>query len=299
MLGRLEMDVDSSLEAYKGLMGDIFGKRGKKINWRLDVKGQFSSVALENAIKSMVPTGEDPEKALLNDGRSKQRPLQSVSFGRLSIKASDSWTYRFVCAVRENNTTPVRLRSYDSEDALVDDDITVWQAGRATSAATSFFDPIVIGEGRAYVDGALGFNNPMTEVWLEAQNIWTPDQGNIEPMIKCIVSIGTGNPGTSPVGKKPWPIIRTLREIATQTEGTERIFAMEHRDLLDKSNVRYFRFNVEQGLQNVGLEEFERHGDISAATAKYLNDDQRVKYQLRDCAENLSSKQCIVVEDFS
>ena len=184
----------------------------------------------------------------------------------------------------------------------MDDGITVWQAGRATSAATSFFDPITIGEGytgRAYVDGALGFNNPIDEVWAEAQDIWTPDEGKLEPMIKCVVSIGTGNPGTSAVGTKPLTIANTLKDIATQTKDTERMFAMKHRGLLDKTNVRYFRFNVEQGLQDVGLEEFERHGDITNATAKYLNDDQRVKYQLRDCAINLSSKECMLVEDFS
>ena len=207
-----------------------------------------------------------------------------------------------MCAVRASNKSLARLRSYDSTDPFVDDGITVWQAGRATSAATSFFDPITIGEGhtgRAYVDGALGFNNPMHAVWAEAQDIWKPDDGKLEPMIKCIVSIGTGNPGTSAVGTRPLTIVNTLKEITTQTENTEQMFAMNHRDLLDKTNVRYFRFNVEQGLQNVGLEEFERHGDITNATARYLNDDQRVKYQLRDCAINLNSKECMLIEDSS
>ncbi len=219
-----------------------------------------------------------------------------------SFKAINSFTYRFVCAVRESNKSLARLRSYESEAPFVEDEITVWQAGRATSAATSFFDPITIGEGhtrRAYVDGALGFNNPVDEVWAEAQDLWSPDEGNLEPMIKCVVSIGTGNPGTSAIGNKPWTIIKTLQDIATQTENSERMFAFNHRGLLDKHNVRYFRFNVEQGLQDVGLEEFDRHGDITNATAKYLNDHQTVKNQLRDCALNLSSKECMLVEDFS
>ena len=77
MLGRLEMDIESSIRAYTCLMGDVFGKRGKQIDWRLNVKGQFSSIALERAIKSMIPTEEDPEKALLNDGQSKQRSCKA------------------------------------------------------------------------------------------------------------------------------------------------------------------------------------------------------------------------------
>ena len=183
---------------------------------------------------------------------------------------------------------------------MVEEGITIWQAGRATSAATSFFDPITIGEGkqgREYVDGALGFNNPLDEVWLEAQDIWISEGGRLEPLLKCVVSIGTGNPGTSAVGDKPWEIFGTLKAIATQTENTERVFAQKHKDLLDDQ--RYFRFNVQQGLQEVGLEEYERQGEIMDATAAYLNDHQWVKNQFRDCAVKLSQKECMLMEDFS
>ena len=228
--------------------------------------------------------------------------MQSVCHSCPSNKVGSPLTrHRFVCAVLKSNKSLDRLRSYPSEALFVDDDITIWQAGRATSAATSFFDPIKIGTGyqsREYVDGALGFNNPLDEVWMEAQDIWAPNEGKLEPMVKCIVSIGTGNPGTSAVGDKLWTVFETIKQIATQTENTERIFAMKHRDLLDKKQ-RYFRFNVEQGLQNVGLEEYERHGDIINATAKYLNDHQLIKNQFRDCALNLSCKECMSVEEFS
>lgn len=117
-------------------------------------------------------------------------------------------------------------------------------------------------------------------------------------MIKCIVLVGIGNPGTSVVGDKPWTIFETLKQIATQTENTERMFAMKHHDLLDGKR-RYFRFNVEQGLQDVGLEEHERHGDIIDAAMAYLNNHQIIKNDFRYCALNLSRKECMLVEDFS
>jgi hypothetical protein len=151
---------------------------------------------------------------------------------------------------------------------------------------------------REYVDGALGFNNPLDQVWAEAQDIWSPDQGKLEPMIKCIVSIGTGNPGLSAVGYQPWSIVETLKQIVTQTENTEEVFAMHHRDLIDGGQ-RYFRFNVPYGLEKVGLEEYERQGEITDATIAYLNNHQTVKYQVRDCAQNLGHKKCMLVEDFS
>ncbi|KAI9848905.1 MAG: hypothetical protein M1838_000346 [Thelocarpon superellum] len=278
------MDVDSCIKAYTSLMEDIFGKSSTPIDWKLDVKGRFSSASLEKAIESLIPASEDKETALLNDSRSDRRPCRV-----------------FVCAVRKGNTSLARFRSYES-DALMDEGgVTIWQAARATSAATSFFDPITIGEGyagREYVDGALGCNNPLDEVWTEAHDIWTEGQSRLEARLKCVVSIGTGNPGTSAVGDKPWSIVETLKGIATQTENTERLFAMSHPELLSPKRC-YFRFNVEQGLQGVGLEEFKRQGDIFNATAKYLNDNQLLKIQFRECALILSHKECTFNEDFA
>ena len=77
MLGRLELDVDACIEAYTNMMENVFGKRSKRIDLKLNVKGQFSVEALETAIKSMVPAGEDPETALFNDSRSDQRPCRA------------------------------------------------------------------------------------------------------------------------------------------------------------------------------------------------------------------------------
>jgi hypothetical protein len=76
MLGRLEMDVESCIETYNRLMEDVFSKRSKKIDWRLSIQGQFGSAALETAIKSMIPEGEDPDKALLNDNQGEYRPCK-------------------------------------------------------------------------------------------------------------------------------------------------------------------------------------------------------------------------------
>lgn len=150
---------------------------------------------------------------------------------------------------------------------------------------------------RKYVDGALGANNPVDYVWNEAQSIWRPNDGQIEPMIKCFVSVGTGNPGSAPVeeGAKDF-LSKTLKDIATETERTATTSAARHRGLLDKK--RYFRYNVEQGLQTVGLEEYRKRSEIEAATKAYLA-DQAQKFSLRDCAKNLGIKQCVSIKDFS
>jgi len=201
-----------------------------------------------------------------------------------------------VCATAYEDRTTVPLRDYELLDESNNDQATIIEAALATSAATTFFEPVTIGV-RKYVDGALGSNNPIDYVWNEAQSIWCPDDGNLEPMVKCIVSIGTGNPGSLPIkdgaGKF---LIETLKGIATETERTATKSAARHRGLLDRK--QYFRFNVEQGLQNVGLEEYQKQAEIETVTASYLS-HQSQKFIVRDCAQNLRAKNCVFEEDFS
>ena len=192
------------------------------------------------------------------------------------------------------------IRSYTSDDELNNIPASICEAVRATSAATSFFEPVIIGSrGRRFVDGALGANNPSDQLWNEAQNVWCKDgETELGDLLKCFVSIGTGNPGTRPIAKGPLKFFsETLVGIATQTESTAKLFVTRHRRLYETK--RYFRFNVHQGLQNIGLEEYKEAGLIDAATAEYM-DGQEVKSAAQECALNLEQKQCVYSDlDFS
>lgn len=189
----------------------------------------------------------------------------------------------------------MRLRSYPGPNNL-DVPATICQAARATSAATTFFEPVAIGT-RIFADGALGANNPVDEVEGEASNIWCPETGDLKPLVKCFISIGTGNPGKKALEDNLLKFMsKTLPELATETEQTEKNFIARWRQHYDSK--RYYRFNVEQGLQNVGLAEFQEQGLIEAATEEYL-DHQAVTFQVRDCIQNLESKQSVYLEDFS
>ena len=146
------------------------------------------------------------------------------------------------------------------------------------------------------MDGALGRNNPIRSVWTEAQNVWCAEKGQLEPMVKCLVSIGTGNPGLASIGENIKDfLLQTLKDIATETENTAAQSLSQHRGLLDQQ--RYFRYNVDQGLQDVGLEEHQKEALIESATRKYLANELQ-KRSLRACAKNLGMKQCAFVEDF-
>ena len=150
---------------------------------------------------------------------------------------------------------------------------------------------------RKYVDGGLGANNPIGEVWNEAINIWSAELGELKPLIKCVLSVGTGDPGLTPINDGAMKFFTgTLVDIATETEKTAESFISNNRNLYDQR--RYFRFNVKQGLQDVGLSEYEKEGIIWAATDHYLTSLEH-KFRVRDCTLALKQKRSLLVEDFS
>lgn len=160
----------------------------------------------------------------------------------------------------------------------------IWEAGRATSAASSFFDPITIGVfGETFVDGATGANNPVYEVWNEAQDLWPSD--SFEDNVKRFVSIGTGVPSLRPFENDVLGVGRSLLAIATDTERTAERFCRDKARL--HSAGRYYRFNVLRGLEDIGLEEANRRNAIVAATDRYI-ESQEVFQKIRACADSTS-----------
>ncbi len=80
------------------------------------------------------------------------------------------------------------------------------------------------------------------------------------------MSIGTGVPALKPVRDDVLGIWATLKDLATETEKTAQQF---HRDksYLDDGG-RYYRFNVDRGLEEIGLEESKKKKEIAAATRR-------------------------------
>lgn len=166
--------------------------------------------------------------------------------------------------------------------------VQIWEACRATSAASTFFGPIAVGRYKEeFVDGATGANNPVWEVWNQAQLMWGPQP--LEGSIKCLVSIGTGVPSLKPFRDDVFHIGDTLVSIATETEQTAERFRRDKSNL-DNSG-RYYRFNVDRGLEEIGLEESKKRKEIAAATRRYVT-SQGVFKQMQACADNMAGREC-------
>lgn len=202
---------------------------------------------------------------------------------------------RFVCATSKDLHGIERLRSYTSH-GKAPLSCTIWQAAMATSAASGFFDEVKIGT-RRFVDGALGANNPVGQVEDEASNIWCRTSAELKPLVKCFISIGTGNLGKKPVEDRLDKFFfKTLTRIATDKEQTATAFVSRWRQQYDEG--RFFRFNVEQGLQGVGLAEYEKLGVIETATEQYMS-EMTQESRVRKCVGNLKGKQSASMVEFA
>jgi predicted acylesterase/phospholipase RssA len=183
---------------------------------------------------------------------------------------------RFVCAVGTSDVThpagPTLFRTYDVRRNK-EYNCTIWEAGRATAAAPTFFKPITIGPAGSptnYVDAGLGCNNPVKQVLAEAAREFGDDA-----RVGCLSSIGTGQANSANFGKPgccqrmvPLDLIRVLEKIATNSGSTAEEMAQKYRN----SDI-YHRLDVDRGLDSVFLDEWKRLGDVRARTKNYLRLD--------------------------
>ena len=116
-------------------------------------------------------------------------------------------------------------------------------------------------------------NNPIFAMVEQVREEWPDDH------IACVVSIGTGRMETRGLGSDLKSVIEACTEIVTDTEQTAERFKRSYRNLIGDG--RYFRFNVDQGMQGIGLEEHDKINIMAAATDGYL--DKHTE-QLGDCA---------------
>ena len=113
---------------------------------------------------------------------------------------------------QDGSGPPKLFRSYGFDK----DKCPIWQAGRATSAAPSYFPPTwveVPAPGGWYIDGGLKRNNPSEVALIEAKRHWK----TVKRVM--IVSVGTGVQKTADFIENPEPPAKRRHEqIDTETE---------------------------------------------------------------------------------
>ncbi|KAF4612830.1 hypothetical protein G7Y89_g15543 [Cudoniella acicularis] len=226
MLGRLQMDLVSCKKAYREMSQDIFRRGGLRFpgkQWIDALRGVpwFSGDALEAAIRGVVrerissaerthlrETGREPTEA----------PL---------LSQDESAPKCFVCAIVNATHECVRLRTYNSTSGAEELLYTIWEAGRATSAAPLYFPPTEI-QGHRYYDGGMQSNNPVLETIEEAYLLY-----GVDASVHVIVSIGTGKSESHEPTGNLISVLKSLSARATNTEAKHDEFRRRYENLDD------------------------------------------------------------------
>ena len=177
------------------------------------------------------------------------------------------------------NGSSALLRSYDSrKEPPPEFNCTIWQAGRATSATGLAFKPIQIGQS-VFIDEGAGKYNPAPQIMDEAaMNEWPGRE------VGVFISIGTGKrPGGTNDKQHEWwegfvgsgigDFAEARRRLISKIEGCEDTHQYMRNEHLAKRGVNpdnYYRLNVEVGVGEFGMNEWNRLADISTSTRRYL-----------------------------
>ncbi|KAH8803418.1 acyl transferase/acyl hydrolase/lysophospholipase [Xylogone sp. PMI_703] len=186
------------------------------------------------------------------------------------------------------------------------DRYSIVDACLATSAATTFFDPITI-DGVEFVDGAFGNNNPSAAALDELESVeWLQSMTDAVKEVGCFVSIGTGLPTfdheRSAVRSKFIPKgLTSVKDTADLCISIATDCYKEHLKVNNRYARRsevYHRFDVERGLESVDLNESNEKSlqHISSVTRAHLRNHAD---ELKLCAALLNPRSTTQIGELS
>lgn len=167
---------------------------------------------------------------------------------------------------------PTVFRSYQGS-ANQAPDCAMWEAICASMAHPDLFKSVTIGVPplqASFVDGGLACNNPLAHVLAEVRAAYP------QRRVASVISIGAGHTCTIKIPDAsllhrflPTNAIMAMKDMATDSERV----AEEMSSRFNGTTGIYFRFNVDQGIQSVGLSEWERLDEVAAHARAYMHQD--------------------------
>ncbi|KAG7094147.1 hypothetical protein E1B28_007759 [Marasmius oreades] len=236
MLGRLHMTVEECEAAYNEITKRVFEHKSGYIirhEGTAFISGSYLYEAkpLEDAIREYVAKKlGDPEAQLTETSGDPE--CKVLVMAALASKVEDG-------------NTAVHLRSYDVGPSVPSEYTgwPIWKAARATSAAPVFFKSFE-NNGKVFVDGGLGWNNPVLELIADIPAVFGKDR-----TIGCLLSLGTGIPPEMQFGTG-LSSVKDFVSIATNSERAH-LQVMKFSSILPRSgDEKYWRFNLSKQLSD-------------------------------------------------
>ncbi|KAG9079751.1 hypothetical protein FRC06_007510 [Ceratobasidium sp. 370] len=285
MLGRLRMHVDDCIKSYQQLSSKIFGGgiattffsggllgTGRGLGFGMGiVKGRDIDTYFNMATSSIVLG----EPAMYDGGKLEKHVKRSIQTQPhtwdnedelLEETSPDNCLTAIVTARQTNAAAPHVMRSYLRKDQPTTDKVKIWEAARATSAAPAFFSPIAIGDlGVVYVDGAVsGHCNPSVLAREEAEQMWPGRE------IGLLLSLGTGSPTEVSLSGQVSSKLIGFIGLSANTIQVHEAVARSYNQTHESGHSPYVRLSVENTIDKIRMDDFEKMPQIASATATYL-----------------------------
>lgn len=269
MLGRLRVPLDDAIDEFAKLAQNVFSD---KKHLSVSGSGSFKSTKLQQALKQIVREATGDENTRMMDHRLGEKRCKTYVGSNSRVALDSRIALSVVFAMSKHNMNaglPTPFRSYQ---ALINQmqDCTIWEALCATTAHPDLFKSIDIGTGpvkESFVDGSLGCSNLLAHILAEVRLVY-PDRH-----VGCVISVGSGHaqtihiPQSSPFYRLlPTNVIVAMKALATNSERVAQDMAVR---FAGTPGV-YFRFNVDQGLQNMKLASWEQLSEVMAHTRSYM-----------------------------
>lgn len=182
------------------------------------------------------------------------------------------YLFRSYMSPRLDYPSKRKLENIPVRNAGSRDHYPIWMVARATSAAPGYLRKVKI-EGRLFVDGGLGCNNPSLELYQEIKFLYGRAANAL------ILSIGTGIKTPPSIFGNNINIVSYALKMATDSEKTHETM----KTLSDTDRFSYRRLNVQEGLGHIKLGAYQELSKIKEVTDAYLSKEDVIK-QLREVA---------------
>ncbi|KAG8705532.1 hypothetical protein FRC09_002893 [Ceratobasidium sp. 395] len=242
--------------------------------------GTFKASKLEEELKRMVRETAGDENA----------PMMGTQHNEEECKV-------MVFAMSEcnmNASTPRIFRSYQGPNNQMPN-CPIWQVLRATMAHPELFKSFLVGDTSAVpewlVGGDVACSNPTWHVLAEFSALY-PDLH-----VASIVCIGAGHARTIQIPKPnplhrfmPTNVLMAMKDIATDSERVAQEIAVRFQTTSDV----YFRFNVDQGMQDARMSRWQEKSEVAAHTRSYLQKAE-VNGQIDKAAQSVAARKGVLM----
>ncbi|KAG8793480.1 hypothetical protein FRC12_002621 [Ceratobasidium sp. 428] len=217
--------------------------------------GAFKASRLEEELKKLVRGATGDENTLMMKTRYDEEDCKVMVFAMSQHNM--------------NASTPRIFRSYRGLSNQMPN-CPIWQVLRATMAHPELFKSFEIGEAsglpESLVGGDVGCSNPTAHVLAEFSTLYP------ESRVASIVCIGTGHARTIQIPRSnildqimPTNVLMAMKNIATDSERVAQEMVVRFQDTTGV----YFRFSVDQGMQDMRTGGWQRKNEVVAHTRAY------------------------------